>query len=71
MSCVPPLGVAHFEITISPSRSSSFRPNTICVASTKARALFAANNARAFVDATQIVLGLKLEDRNGEIVISK
>ncbi len=32
---------------------------------------FAASNARAFADATQIVLGLKLENRNGEIVISK
>jgi transmembrane sensor len=37
----------------------------------KINGTFAANNARAFVDATQIVLGLKLEDRNGEIVISK
>lgn len=37
----------------------------------KINGTFAANNAQAFIDAAQIVLGLKLENRNGEIVISK
>jgi len=37
----------------------------------KINGTFAANNARAFIDATQVVLGLKVEDRNNEIVISK
>lgn len=32
---------------------------------------FAAANARAFIDAAQIVLNLKTEDRSGEIIISK
>lgn len=32
---------------------------------------FAANNAQAFVDATQVVLGLRLETRPNEILISK
>jgi transmembrane sensor len=37
----------------------------------KINGTFAANNARAFIDATQVVLGLKLQNRNSEIVISK
>jgi len=37
----------------------------------KINGTFAANNARAFIDATQIVLGLKVEDQRTEIVISK
>jgi len=37
----------------------------------KINGTFAANNAQAFIDAAQIVLGLKLENRNSEIMISK
>lgn len=37
----------------------------------KINGTFAANNARAFIDATQIVLDLKFQSRNNEIVISK
>lgn len=37
----------------------------------KINGTFAATNARAFIDATQIVLGLKLQNRNSDIVISK